>query len=409
MVSAALLAAMWAIVLPVQSISYAQAVDGQAGTAAEGLATVVRNVTPGADTPQPPAPEQPYGEMREISLRHVWTKETLAVVYKIDGQYQPEALTQINHLLRDYRCNLTIEIDVKLIDLLWELNHELGRSAPIGIVSAYRSEGYNASLLRAGRVVDPHSQHMFGRAVDVVFPGVALTALKEAAARREIGGVGHYPFSGPPFVHLDTGPVRRWEEMHPAQRRLLRLPMRSRRRLQLNCDLKMADVLKSVPESEAIAALPEGASAILTPRLPDSEENAQSSAAAGLARPSLSGSAIAQRLALTETENAVCKSGSQPGFTKSFCQKAPRRAAVSTAPDKTSEFFLRQLVRAANAKEACRQGDCQQAVRRLKTKKKASIRAALKRRARVKTEKTKKTRAVIRKIAGKRAAKRSRR
>ncbi len=385
--------------------SHAQSAEEPSPRVEEGAATAMRNLAPTDSHAQPPAPEQPYGDRRELSLRHVWTKETLSVVYKIDGEYQPEALAQINYLMRDYRCNQTIEIDVKLIDLLWELNRELGRSGPIGIVSAYRSEGYNASLLRAGRVVDPHSQHMFGRAIDVVFPGVALTALQEAAARREIGGVGHYPFSGPPFVHLDTGPVRRWEEMHPAERRLLRLPMRSRRRLQLNCDLKMADVLKSVSESEAIAALPEGASSVLTPRLP---ETASGEADDGNLVVPLSGAAIAQRLALAEAEMAACKPGSDPAVA-SLCSKAPRRAVEVATPDKTSETALRRLVSAVNAKAACKQGACRQPAPRARVKRKPSIRAALKRKAKIRAAKTKKKRAVVRKAITKRAKRRPRR
>ena len=30
---------------------------------------------------------------------------------------------------------------------------------------------------------------------------------------REVGGVGYYPTSGIPFVHVDTGPVRAWPRL----------------------------------------------------------------------------------------------------------------------------------------------------------------------------------------------------
>ncbi|MBC8049633.1 MAG: DUF882 domain-containing protein, partial [Chitinophagales bacterium] len=349
----------------------------------------------------------PEGEIREISLRHVWTKETLTAVYKVDGEFQPEALAKINYLLRDYRCERTIDVDLKLIDLMWELNNELGRTGPIGVVSAYRSEGYNASLLRAGRVVDPHSQHMFGRAVDVVFPGVSLQALRDAAARRGIGGVGHYPFSGPPFVHLDTGPVRRWEEMHPAQRRSLRLPMRARRRLQLNCDLKMADVLQSISETEAIAALPEGAASVLTPKLPGNDVDT-SNATADIPLPTLSNSDIAQRLALAAVEKSACKPGSnQTGL--ALCAKAPRRVAAGRATiDKTSESSLRRLIGGAKAIKGCRSAACS-STRKAEQKSKVAARTALRRRQRVRIEKKGKIRAVVRKLSAKRSRQKSRR
>lgn len=396
-----LLAAFCTVVFAVS----AQAQNGEG----EEEETPVQAIAAESPVPQPPGRVQgPEGEIREISLRHVWTKETLTTVYKVNGELQPEALAKINHLLRDYRCERTIDIDVKLIDLMWELNKELGRSGPIGVVSAYRSEGYNASLLRAGRVVDPHSQHMFGRAVDIVFPGVSLQVLRDAAATRGIGGVGHYPFSGPPFVHLDTGPVRRWEEMHPAQRRSLRLPMRARRRLQLNCDLKMADVLKAVSETEVMAALPEGAASVLTPKLPVSEEEASASAAIDLGAPTsaLSGTAIAQKLVITAIENTACKAGSKEGG-NALCPKAPRRAAAGRATiDKTSESSLRRLIGGAKASKNCRGAACN--VKR-RTKQKVATRTALQRRQRVKTEKAVKTRAVVRNLAAKRSKKKSRR
>lgn len=211
-------------------------------------------------------------EVRELSLRHHWTRESLTVVYMIDGVYQPEALGRINWFLRDYRCNKTMAIDPALLDLLWMLGKDLAPSGPVRIVSAYRSEGYNASLLRAGRTVDPNSQHMYGRAIDVIFPGVKLDALKEAALKYRLGGVGHYPFSGPPFLHLDTGPVRAWEEIHPSQRRTMPIALRPRTRLRIDCGLKMADVLQSVSLQQAYAALPDGAisdiRARLLPQLP---------------------------------------------------------------------------------------------------------------------------------------------
>ncbi len=219
--------------------------------------------------PMPPSPSEQSsvdgpapiasGEMRELWLRHHWTREELRIVYKIGEVYQPEALGRINWLLRDYRCNKITAIDPLLLDLLWTLVQELRPSGPVLIISAYRSEGYNASLLRAGRTVDPNSQHMFGRAVDVIFPGVRLDAIREAAIRHRKGGVGHYPFSGPAFLHLDTGPVRAWEEISPAHRRLMPVAQRARTRLRVDCDLKMADVLQGMPLDEAYAALPEGA------------------------------------------------------------------------------------------------------------------------------------------------------
>src|SRR5713226_10190414 len=57
------------------------------------------------------------------------------------------------------------------------------------------------------------SQHMLGKAVDFYIPGVPLDQLRAAGLRAQRGGVGYYPTSGSPFVHMDTGGVRMWPRM----------------------------------------------------------------------------------------------------------------------------------------------------------------------------------------------------
>jgi hypothetical protein len=57
------------------------------------------------------------------------------------------------------------------------------------------------------------SQHMLGHAMDFFIPGVQLEKIRFAGLRLQRGGVGFYPKSGSPFVHLDTGHVRHWPRM----------------------------------------------------------------------------------------------------------------------------------------------------------------------------------------------------
>ena len=57
------------------------------------------------------------------------------------------------------------------------------------------------------------SQHMFGKAIDFYIPGVSLEKLRETAMQLQGGGVGYYPASGSPFVHLDVGNVSAWPRM----------------------------------------------------------------------------------------------------------------------------------------------------------------------------------------------------
>ena len=228
------------------------------------LASHSRAEPPGASRPDAGAPAEAgpaegNPQMRTLRLTLHWSGESLNVVYRIGDAYQPEAMAKINHFLRDWRCNKTMEMDPKLIDRIYELHQKIGAKRTIRVVSGYRSEGYNASLLLAGRTVDPESQHMFGRAADIFVPGLRTDALKDAAEAQALGGVGHYPFSGPRFIHIDTGPQRHWTEMDPAVRRRLGLAKRRHARFKLNCDLTMADALRQVSAIDAIAALPPGA------------------------------------------------------------------------------------------------------------------------------------------------------
>ena len=61
--------------------------------------------------------------------------------------------------------------------------------------------------------VAKHSQHTLGKAIDFFIPGVPLDVLRAAAMKAQGGGVGYYPTSGSPFVHLDVGSVRAWPRM----------------------------------------------------------------------------------------------------------------------------------------------------------------------------------------------------
>src|SRR4029078_7647080 len=44
-------------------------------------------------------------------------------------------------------------------------------------------------------------------------PGVPLDKLRATAMKIQGGGVGYYPTSGSPFVHVDVGNVRAWPRM----------------------------------------------------------------------------------------------------------------------------------------------------------------------------------------------------
>ena len=54
---------------------------------------------------------------------------------------------------------------------------------------------------------------MLGKAMDFYIPDVPLAKLRAIGLKMQLGGVGFYPTSGSPFVHMDTGNVRHWPRM----------------------------------------------------------------------------------------------------------------------------------------------------------------------------------------------------
>src|SRR5256714_238501 len=158
------------------------------------------------------------GETRTISFHHIPTDEDLTVTYKVNGRYDDEALRKIDNLLRDWRESKTIAMDPHLIDLLWEVHREVGAKGAIWIICGYRSPQTNSMLRRRSSGVAEFSQHTLGKAIDFYIPGVPLERLREVGLRAQRGGVGFYPTSGAPFVHMDTGSVRHWPRMPEAQR-----------------------------------------------------------------------------------------------------------------------------------------------------------------------------------------------
>jgi uncharacterized protein YcbK (DUF882 family) len=154
-------------------------------------------------------------ETRTLSFHHTHSGEDLTVTFKRDGRYDEEALKQLNHFLRDWRTQDQIVMDRHLFDIIWEVYRDVDGKQPIQIISCYRSPATNAMLRHrsAHSGVARFSQHMLGHAMDFYIPGVPLEQVRYAGLRLQRGGVGFYPTSGSPFVHLDTGSIRHWPRM----------------------------------------------------------------------------------------------------------------------------------------------------------------------------------------------------
>jgi uncharacterized protein YcbK (DUF882 family) len=153
------------------------------------------------------------GDTRTLSLHHIHTNEDITITYKRDGRYDEEALKRLDRFVRDWRKEEDIHMDPHLFDVIWEVSREVGGDKVIHVVCGYRSPATNAMLRRRSSGVAQFSQHMLGKAMDFFIPGAPLEELRNAGLRLQRGGVGYYPSSGSPFVHLDVGSVRHWPRM----------------------------------------------------------------------------------------------------------------------------------------------------------------------------------------------------
>jgi uncharacterized protein YcbK (DUF882 family) len=145
---------------------------------------------------------------RDLAFVNLHTAERIRITYWRDGGMVPEALSEAEHFLRDWRTGDVAPIDPALYDLLYALKVRLRADDPFQVISGYRSPATNAALRERSGGVAGHSLHMAGKAIDIDLPNRALASLRDAARALERGGVGYYPASQ--FVHVDTGPVRHW-------------------------------------------------------------------------------------------------------------------------------------------------------------------------------------------------------
>jgi uncharacterized protein YcbK (DUF882 family) len=139
------------------------------------------------------------------------TNERLDIVYRRGDSYLPEELAKLDRYLRDPLTGAVHHFDPRLFDLLYDLTASLNDAGgEIDVICGYRTPQTNEFLRTrsANSGVAVHSLHMQAEAIDIRLPGVATSAVRDAALRLQRGGVGYYHDSN--FVHVDVGNVRRW-------------------------------------------------------------------------------------------------------------------------------------------------------------------------------------------------------
>lgn len=145
---------------------------------------------------------------RILTLNNLHTGESIKAEF-FDGRgYIQDELARLNYFFRDFRANKVKVIDPGLFDQLFRLQGLLSTRKPVQLISGYRSVITNNELRSHNRGVAKKSYHTRGRAMDFHIEGVSLTRIRKAALSLRAGGVGYYPRSN--FIHIDTGPVRRW-------------------------------------------------------------------------------------------------------------------------------------------------------------------------------------------------------
>ena len=145
---------------------------------------------------------------REVAVHNLHTGESISAIYFARGQYVPDALSAMNHVMRDFRTGEIHEMQPQLFDLWHTIRDVTESRRPFQIISGYRSPQTNAMLHETSTGVAQNSYHMKGMASDIRLEDVELAQLHRAALAIGRGGVGYYPSSD--FVHVDIGPVRHW-------------------------------------------------------------------------------------------------------------------------------------------------------------------------------------------------------
>ena len=145
-----------------------------------------------------------------LNLRNTNTSETYA--YKIKASFFNNELNydMLDYFFRDWRENKTIKMDRGVIKNFLKVCESLlgsDRELQVDITSGFRTKKTNEKLRRNSYNVAKNSMHLVGRAIDFRIRDRSISNLEEAAEKLTPGGLGIYSA----FIHIDTGPYRRWK------------------------------------------------------------------------------------------------------------------------------------------------------------------------------------------------------
>lgn len=142
-----------------------------------------------------------------IHLINARTNKSATIRYRLpDGTYPTAARRQIDRLF-GVPPGSDDQIALRLVSVLDYIEDRYGQ--PIEIISGYRSPEYNENLRAKGRLAAKTSMHIEGMAADIRMRKVLSAEWFQTLKKLGCCGVGFYHDNS---LHVDTGPVRYWDE-----------------------------------------------------------------------------------------------------------------------------------------------------------------------------------------------------
>ena len=135
-----------------------------------------------------------------------------SLILRYSGYLSSSEHAAFDHLARDRRQNISRKMDGTLIDILENIVKQSGQGGTFTLLSGFRTRATNAILPGAAE----NSFHLSGQALDIQMDGMTVGEIGASVAEHP-GGLGLYGNNG--FVHIDTGPFRRWDDANVGQRR----------------------------------------------------------------------------------------------------------------------------------------------------------------------------------------------
>lgn len=145
-----------------------------------------------------------------LQIENAHTREKIIVRFRNpDGTYSSKALDDVDRLFRSRGDDERTRVSLRLLEVIDYLEDTVQPKSLL-LISGYRSEGYNDSLIAKGGQAARSSMHSEGLAADLRFVGVDHRKLWLDIRALECCGAGFYEKSG--FLHVDTGKPRFWEQ-----------------------------------------------------------------------------------------------------------------------------------------------------------------------------------------------------